>query len=732
MARRAASFAVLASAALLAIALAAPARAGTTPTDEVRARLVSGCKCASSARRFLRCAERIGRAALRGGAASSGSRCADDRSVAEVRTILSAACAGAPTEREARRCARAIVREAARTAPPAPPPLPPPVEVIPEPESVALGDPAFEPLPGARADFGRLGGAVYQIEIPDRWNGRLVLHMHGYQAYSPEATVAPPDLRAYLILHGYAWGASSFSSTAWIAGRSADETAALWDYFTQKYGRPCWTYATGISMGGAASHIAAERYANRFDGSLALCGSPGFLEGTRSAADTFAAGAFVAGITQEEFAEHGASLINTRILPALEDPIRHGQFEDIMLDLTGGFRAFDREGFHLEEPTNWVRTRQQVGIALASNEDRPYVLGPYSSIPSEEFDAQAIRMTPNAEIRESFSRGNETTGEVAMPLLSLYATGDGQVPMSHARALRRRVDVAGRTESLAQRVYRDPSHCGFSTEEQERSFEELVAWVEHGVKPPGHDVLVEDLRTLGGTFELAPRRGLPEADTVPGAADRAVLNGHLTLDGAPFDARFLGAIVRRADGLLAACQYTLPTVEDGSYEITVLGDAEANGCGTSGAEVLLWTFVDGRQLYAQQAAPWPGDGATAAFDGTFSTAAPEGVTSPTSDFVGEVYRQGGDRIPRGARVEAFVGRTRCGIASTRHVGNYGGFILSVVGPGSVPGCDLGAKLTFRVDGERARTTAINTPGAGRTLDLLLPPRAGDRCMAAGG
>jgi hypothetical protein len=154
--------------------------------------------------------------------------------------------------------------------------------------------------------------------------------------------------------------------------------------------------------------------------------------------------------------------------------------------------------------------------------------------------------------------------------------------------------------------------------------------------------------------------------------------------------------------------------------------------GAPGAEVLLWAFVDGRQLFTQQAAPWPGDGATAAFDGTFSTAAPEGITSPTSDFVGEVHRLDGARIPRGARVEAFVGRTRCGIASTRHVGNYGGFILSIVGPGSVPGCDFGARVTFRVDGERSRTAGTNTPGAGRTLDLFLLPRARDRCFAGGG
>src|SRR3977135_3162643 len=52
-------------------------------------------------------------------------------------------------------------------------PLPPPVMVRPEPDGVTLADPAFKALPGATADFGRLGGAVYQIEVPDRWNGRL-------------------------------------------------------------------------------------------------------------------------------------------------------------------------------------------------------------------------------------------------------------------------------------------------------------------------------------------------------------------------------------------------------------------------------------------------------------------------------------------------------------------------------------------------------------------------------
>ncbi len=603
-----------------------------------------------------------------------------------------------------------------------PRPIPSPMAFRPEPEGVTLGDPAFEPLPGARADFGRLGGAVYQIEVPDKWNGRLVLYMHGYEELGPTANVTAPDIRTHVVLHGYAWGASSFSNTSWIPGRSSDETAALWDYFTQKYGRPRWTYATGLSMGGAASHIAAERYPDRFDGALALCGSVGFEEGAMDLADYFAAGAYVAGITQAEFdaRTNPGNLIRSRILPALQDPAAHERFESILLDLTGGPRAFDREGFRLEEATNWRRAQLVVAARIAPNAGTVYRLGPLSNVPSDDFNREAIRLPINDGALRSFSEGNETTGDLQMPLVSLHTTGDGQVPIEQATILQRRVDAAAKGQLLVQRVFRDASHCGFSTAEQEAAFEALVGWVERGVKPEGQDVLVDDLRTLRGQFELSPRPGTPEADAVPGADDRVVVHGSLTLDGAPFDAQYLGAIVRRG-GLITPCQYTLPSVDNGRYEITVLADAEASGCGAPGAEILLWTFARSQILYSGQWVAWPENGATAALDTSFSVAAPAGGAPPTSDFIGEVFRRDGARLAPGARIEAYVGDVRCGVASTRTTGNYSGYILSVVGPDSIAGCERDATLTFRIDGQRATTTAVNAPGGrGHTLDLILP------------
>ena len=42
-------------------------------------------------------------------------------------------------------------------------------------------DPKFDALPGARAIYGDYSGGVYQIEVPDAWNGDVVYFAHGFR-----------------------------------------------------------------------------------------------------------------------------------------------------------------------------------------------------------------------------------------------------------------------------------------------------------------------------------------------------------------------------------------------------------------------------------------------------------------------------------------------------------------------------------------------------------------------
>src|SRR4029079_583363 len=99
-----------------------------------------------------------------------------------------------------------------------------------------------------------------------------------------------------------------------------------------------------------------------------------------------------------------------------------------------------------------------------------------------------------------------------------------------------------------------------------------------------------------GSVAIVPtsNAGQPPAagTSVPGTDQRVTLRGKLTLDGAPLNAQFLGARVTTPDGLAGACQTQIPSVTNGAYEIAVAAEEEVHGCGTAGANVVLWTFVN--------------------------------------------------------------------------------------------------------------------------------------------
>jgi hypothetical protein len=204
-----------------------------------------------------------------------------------------------------------------------------------------------------------------------------------------------------------------------------------------------------------------------------------------------------------------------------------------------------------------------------------------------------------------------------------------------------------------------------------------------------------------------------------GAEDRVVVRGRATLDGAPFDAPYLGAAVKR-NGLVTPCQQSLPRVSEGRFAITVRARTEARGCGAAGSRIFLWTFVQDQILYSNQSVRWPGTGKTAKFDPAFSVSAPTGGVGPIVGFAGEIFDPANRRLPPGAHVEAHIGQTLCAVATTRRIDNFTGFSIDVVGPDTIPGCAIGATITFRVDGRDARETAVNQAGQGTSLNLSLP------------
>jgi hypothetical protein len=163
-----------------------------------------------------------------------------------------------------------------------------------------------------------------------------------------------------------------------------------------------------------------------------------------------------------------------------------------------------------------VETNPNPGSRAASTVQIRYRIDPGLGLSEDELNARVRRVQPAKDARSPIANPvyAERTGRLQAPLLTLHETGDAWVPLSLEQSYRRRTIAAGTDHLLVQRVLRAGSHCGFDGEMREQAFDDLVAWVEHGVRPAGEDVLAPDLSRIGLKWTsqllpedpLAPRR----------------------------------------------------------------------------------------------------------------------------------------------------------------------------------------------------------------------------------
>lgn len=616
-------------------------------------------------------------------------------------------------------CAIAACDDGGDSSEPSPRPLPSAVTVAAEPaDGFTLGDPALVALPGATVETGRLFGANYQIEVPDDWNGRLVMYAHGNDQ-DVELQVYPPPNRRQLIADGYAWASSSYSvNVAVVTGVATDETAALWDYFAAKQGRPQYTYIMGDSMGGAVAFLSGERYPDRYDGSLPLCGD---VDSYAVQGDFFVAAAYIAGVTQTEWdASDVVRVIDERLRPMLRDASQRQRFVALWADLSGGARTFVDEGVAMYQEQFWRYIVGNLVAGVYDNIGREYVLGVGAGVGSAAFNAGAIRITGTPG-GDRYAETNRITGDIAIPTLSVHMTGDALTIFNQAREMHRVASDNGRGDLLVQRAIQSPLHCfdgGMTGTELDRSFADLVAWVERGEKPQGED-LTGDVRDAGERFTSVPRYGSTSASALESAGDRVSVTGTVTLNGEPVDEAFLWADVL-TDGRRRACSYDRATIDRGRYSLTIAPATETDGCGALGSQIAITLFDDGDR-YESAPVRWPDAGGPLTVDLALTD---EDRASNSGTFIaGRLLGTGGDQPAAGTRVEAHIGNVLCGETSVPPVrlvfDDASGFGVVVASETLVAGCTNGAEVTLRVDGTPVTGRATNTLEF-FPLDLAIP------------
>jgi hypothetical protein len=117
-------------------------------------------------------------------------------------------------------------------------------------------------------------GAANLVEVPNNWNGTLLLYSHGYTfgPANPARDVGDPITRAALLQQGFALAGSSYSTTGWALQQAFPDQIALLDYFNATCGHPAQTIAWGHSLGGIITAGLVQLHPDRFAGALPMCG----------------------------------------------------------------------------------------------------------------------------------------------------------------------------------------------------------------------------------------------------------------------------------------------------------------------------------------------------------------------------------------------------------------------------------------------------------------------------
>ena len=145
------------------------------------------------------------------------------------------------------------------TAPPPAPMAAPLAEAAPQPTACPQGLPAATRCLGGQDS----AGAFYLIAVPQQWNQRLVLHVHGgplLGALRPERVVEDLQRWSIMVKAGYAWAGSSFRQGGVAVRAAAEDTERLRRIFISHVAKPQRTVLHGQSWGASVAAKGAEMF----------------------------------------------------------------------------------------------------------------------------------------------------------------------------------------------------------------------------------------------------------------------------------------------------------------------------------------------------------------------------------------------------------------------------------------------------------------------------------------
>ena len=400
---------------------------------------------------------------------------------------------------------------------------------------------------GDVACTGSLSGAAYKIELPQTWNGTLLLWSHGYRtaistppAHDPVLTNAEDapdaDTATALLSKGFALAGSSYASNGWAVLDGVKAAEDLHQFFVDKVAAPRRTYAWGQSMGGLVTELVSEKHQDWVTGAAPECGA---VAGTTENLDGALAIAYlvktlidpglkITEYTSSEEAVAAFERVQASVIAAAKDVSGGGTAKVVAIGAIG----------HLATKTKTYDGHDVVSSISATAEEIITAMG-YATFGQQEFAARiggqgiditgvdfghgitdadrgtvktfggdldallaklkaGTRPAVDAAARANAIEQGEPTGNVSHPTVTLHDEQDPLVIVQNERVLGDRFLAHAKLANLTQLFTKPPAtyaapapygagHCNFTVSEQVGLVATLDSWVRTGTRPTPED-----------------------------------------------------------------------------------------------------------------------------------------------------------------------------------------------------------------------------------------------------
>lgn len=401
-------------------------------------------------------------------------------------------------------------------------------------------------------------GATYVIQVPANWHhGTLFLYSHGYVppgSSNPAQDVGDPATGLFMLSSGFALAGSSYAHTGWAVQEGLLDQIAVLDIFRQDFGTPSRTIAWGHSLGGMITAGLIQRYPDRFDAALPMCGVlSGGVATWNTALDAAFAFKTLLGPSNLEVVHIANPADNLAVaeaaLAAAQDTPQGRARLALAVALSDGPGWF--EPLSPEPPAPDFASQEFNQFLWAQNVDFPFLFalraelefraqGNPSSNTGVDYRAQLSRSIDQAEVSALYQRAGLSLdadlrtlqdavrisadpeavryleaniifdGQIHIPVLTMHTNGDGLVVVQNESAYKSVVARAGDSAFLRQIFVHRAGHCAFTPAETITAVEALLFRLDTGVWGSlDADSLNDTASALGSGFNVFPSPRAP-------------------------------------------------------------------------------------------------------------------------------------------------------------------------------------------------------------------------------